>query len=401
MTGFLDGVRVLSFTAGVAGPNAARALAQCGAEVIKIESLSGGLDSFRFFATNEDVNSSPRFLEANLNVLSAQLDLKQVEGRQLARELAARCDVVLDNFRADVLPRLGLGPEELREVREDLIVIKMPGLGSTGPKALYGTWGSILTAFSGITYLWNHPGQELPIGSQGVYPDYLAATFAPFAVLAALLHRRRTGQGLILDMAQAETAAYFLGVSYLEAAVNQREPVAAGNDWAYAAPHNCYRCMGDDCWCVVAVETDAQWQALCRVIGREDLEVDTRYATLSGRRAHLATLDAAVAGWMLQQDAHSAMERLQHAGVPAGVVQSGQNLLHDPQLRARGFIGEVDHPTLGRSPVAGQPMSITPNALEPARWTAELGKHNEYVYCDLLGYSREQLHAWQIAGVVH
>jgi benzylsuccinate CoA-transferase BbsF subunit len=257
-----------------------------------------------------------------------------------------------------------------------------------------------LTAFSGITYLWNHPGQELPIGSQGVYPDYLAATFAPFAVLAALLHRRRTGRGLVLDMAQAETAAYFLGVSYLEAAVNQREPQPVGNDWAYAAPHNCYACLGDDRWCVVAVESDAQWQALCRVIERDDLAADLRYATLIGRRQHLASLDAAVAEWMAQQDAHAAMHRLQQVGVPAGVVQSGEDLLDDPQLRARGFIGQVDHPTLGRSPVAGQPMTITPNGLEPARWTAELGKHNEYVYCHILGYSREQLEAWQTAGVV-
>jgi benzylsuccinate CoA-transferase BbsF subunit len=203
-----------------------------------------------------------------------------------------------------------------------------------------------------------------------------------------------------MDMAQAETAAYFLGVSYLEAAVNQREPEPVGNDWAYAAPHNCYPCRGDDRWCVVAVETNDQWQALCRVIARDDLAADARYATLTGRRAHRPSLDAAVAEWMSQQDAHAAMQCLQEAGVPAGVVQSGEDLLRDPQLRARGFIGEVDHPTLGRSPVAGQPMSIAPSGLEPASWTAELGKHNEYVYCDLLGYSREQLRHWQTAGIV-
>jgi crotonobetainyl-CoA:carnitine CoA-transferase CaiB-like acyl-CoA transferase len=398
---FLDGVRVVTFTAGVAGPNAGRALAQAGAEVIKIESLAGGLDSFRYFASDEDVNGSPRFLEANLNVLSAQIDLKTSEGRQLVLELVAHSDVVLDNFRSDVLPRLGLGPEQLHNARPDLVVLKMPGLGSTGPKSTYGTWGSTLTAFSGITYLWNHPDQPLPVGSQGVYPDYLAAIFAPFVIVAALLHRDRTGQGAVLDMSQAETTAYFLGTSYLEASVTGREPEPVGNDWPYAAPQNCYRCAGVDRWCVVSVETDAQWRALCDVLGRRDLAADPLYGTLVGRRQHRDTLDSAVAGWMLLQEAGGAMARLQAAGVPAGVVQSGQDLLEDKHLRERGFIGEVEHPRFGRLPVAGVPMRISNGDIQAPQWTAELGKHNEHVICDILGYSRDQLRAWEKAGVVH
>jgi crotonobetainyl-CoA:carnitine CoA-transferase CaiB-like acyl-CoA transferase len=398
---FLEGVRVVSFTAGVAGPNAGRALAQSGAEVIKIESLAGGLDSFRFFASDEDVNGSPRFLEANLNVLSTQIDLKQAEGRQLVLELVAQSDVVLDNFRADVLPRLGLGAEDLRRVRPDLIVLKMPGLGSTGPKATYGTWGSTLTAFSGITHLWNHPDQALPVGSQGVYPDYVTAIFAPFMVVAALLYRDRTGQGAVLDMSQAETTAYFLGTSFLDACVNQREPRPVGNDWAYAAPHNCYRCAGDDRWCVVSVESDAQWQALCDVIGRSELGTDPRYDSLVNRRRHLAVIDELVAEWMSRQDACVAMEALQAAGVAAGVVQSGHDLLEDGHLHQRGFINTVDHPRFGRLPVAGVPAHISNGEMLPPKWTAELGKHNEYVICDILGHTRDQLRAWQEARVVY
>lgn len=400
MSGFLEGVRVLAFTAGVAGPNAGRALAQAGAEVIKIESLNGGLDSFRYFASDEDVNGSPRFLEANLNVLSAQINLKKPEGKQLILELAAKSDVVLDNFRSDVLPRLGLGAEQLQAAHPNLIVLKMPGLGSTGPKATYGTWGSTLTAYSGITYLWNHPDQDLPVGSQGVYPDYLAAVIAPFMVTAALLHRDRTGLGTVMDMSQAETTAYFLGTAFLEALVNGREPEPVGNDWPYAAPHNCYRCAAEDRWCVVAVETDAQWLALCRVLDRPDLAGDPRLDTLAGRREHLAELDGIVAAWMSQQDPHVAMDCLQRAGVPAGAVQSGQDLLEDEHSRQRGFIGEVQHPKFGRLPVAGMPMHISNGTFDPPAWTAELGKHNEYVVCDVLGYSRDQLRSWQEEGVV-
>jgi len=170
MNGLLRGVRVVTFTAGVAGPNAGRVLAQCGAEVIKVESRQGGIDSFRYFSSEDNLDASPRFIEANLNVLSVQINLKHPQGVQLIKELAARSDVVLDNFRADVLPRLGLGPDDLRQVKPDLIIVKMPGLGCTGPKSWYGTWGSTLTAFSGMTYLWNHPGQSRPVGAQGVYP---------------------------------------------------------------------------------------------------------------------------------------------------------------------------------------------------------------------------------------
>jgi benzylsuccinate CoA-transferase BbsF subunit len=399
MAGWLSGVRIVSFTTGVAGPNAARVLAQCGAEVIKIESRHGGIDSFRYFASDEDLDASPRFIEANLNVLSAQLNLKHPEGVRLLRELAARSDVVMDNFRADVLPRLGLGPDDLRVAKPDLIVLKMPGLGCDGPKHRWGTWGSTLTSFSGMTYLWNHPGQPRPVGSQIVYPDYVTAALAPAIVIAALLRRQRTGEGLFLDFAQIDATAYMLGVSFLDAVVNGREPEPVGNDWPYAAPHNCYPCQGEDRWCVVAVETDAQWRRLCEVLGRPELAHDPRYATLAGRRAHLAELDPLVSAWTRQRDASVVMDTLQAAGVPAGVVASGEDLYGDLHLRARDFIAAVPHPTLGTLPLPTVPLRLPEGALEPPR-TYRLGEHNRYVLCDLLGYSPDQLATWQAEGIV-
>lgn len=400
MVGFLRGVRVMTFTAGVAGPNAGRVLAQCGAEVIKVESRHGGIDSFRYFSTGDDLDASPRFIEANLNVLSVQINLKHPQGVQLVKELAARSDVVLDNFRPDVLPRLGLGPDDLRQVKPDLIIVKMPGLGCTGPKSWYGTWGSTLTAFSGMTYLWNHPGQARPVGAQGVYPDYVAAALTPSVVVAALLYRERTGQGLFLDMAQVESTAYLLGVSYLEVSINGQEPQPSGNDWADAAPHNCYPCQGDDRWCVIAVETDLQWQRLCQVLGRPELGHDDRYATLAGRRARLTELDQLLETWTRQQDAFEVMRRLQEAGVPCGVVQSGEDLVNDPHLRARGYITGIDHPILGHMPLAALPVRLSDDGLEPPRRPALLGEHNDYVICGILGYTREQLGDWQRQGII-
>lgn len=400
MSGWLSGVRLVTFTTGVAGPNAARVLAQCGAEVIKVESRQGGIDSFRYFAEDGGLDESPRFIESNLNVLSLTLNLKDPTGVRLLRELAAQSDVVLDNFRAEVLPRLGLRPADLQAARPDLIVIKLPGLGCTGPRWHWGTWGSTLMALTGATYLWNHPGQPRPIGAQGVYPDYVTTALAPMVVLAALLHRRRTGQGVSIDLAQAEAMASLLGVSYLDALVNDRDPRPVGNDWPYAAPHNCYPCAGEDRWCVIAVETDAQWRHLCEAMGQAALADDPRFATLAARRANLDALDALVTAWTRERDAHAVMTALQTAGVPCGVVQSGDDLYHDPHLQARGGITSVDHPTLGNMPLASLPIRLPAGALEPARRAAMLGEHNGYILGDLLGYSADQIAAWQAAGVV-
>jgi benzylsuccinate CoA-transferase BbsF subunit len=393
-------VRVLSFSTGIAGPHASRALAECGAEVIKLESRQGGLDSFRLFSPDGDIDASHRYVEANLNLLSAQLNLKRPEAVQLLRELAARSDVVLDNFGADVLTRLGLGPDDLRAVKPDLIVLKMPGLGCEGPKHRWRSWGSTLNAFTGMIYLWNHPGQSRPIGYQGVYPDYVSAALVPALIHAALLYRQRTGRGVFLDLAQDEAAAYMLGVSFLEAAVNESEPQPVGNAAPYAAPHNCYPCQGDDRWCVVAVESDEQWRRLCERLGRPELAHDPRYATLAARRERRDELDALIADWTRQRDAHAVMRELQAAGIPSGAVQYGADLFDDPQLHARGSIIDVEHPKLGRFSVADVPVRFADGRLATPRYGPSLGEHNEYVYCEILGYPPDQLAAWQQAGIV-
>jgi crotonobetainyl-CoA:carnitine CoA-transferase CaiB-like acyl-CoA transferase len=394
------GVRILSLTTGIAGPHASRALAQCGAEVIKIESRQGGLDAFRFFTSDGNIDHSFRYVEANLNLLSAQLNLKRTEGVQLFRELVAQSDVVVENFSAEVLPRLGLGPAELQMIKSDLIVLKMPGFGSDGPRHHWRTWGPTLNAFTGMTYLWNHPGQDRPIGYQGVYPDYVTAVLAPALVYAALLHRQRTGRGVVLDLAQAEVAAYTLGVSFLDAAINGRDPQPLGNDRPDAAPHNVYPCQGDDRWCAIVVETDDQWRRLCAHLGRPELPDDPRYRTLADRRAHLPEVDALVAEWTRLREPITIMHELQADGVPCGAVLRADELYMDPQLRARGIIATVHHSLLGDMPHAAVPLHLSDDELEASRPGPLLGEHNHHVYCDVLGYSPEQLADWQRAGIV-
>jgi crotonobetainyl-CoA:carnitine CoA-transferase CaiB-like acyl-CoA transferase len=398
MASFLSDVRIVSFSTGIAGPNAARLLANYGAEVFKIESRAGGLDAFRSYG--DDPEASPRFVEVNLNTRSLTLNLKKPDGVALVKELIAQSDVVMENFRPDVMPRLGLAAEELRASHSSLIVVRMPGLGSTGPLSHYGTWGPTLTAYSGLTYLWNLPNQSRPVGSQGVYPDYLTGVMAPLAVIAALLRRRQTGEGAVLELAQVEAAAYMLGTTLMDALVNGREPKPTGNDWPYAAPHNCYRCQGDDRWCVIAIESDQQWRQLCEAMGEEELGPDPRFATVRERRHRLAELDAVVTTWTSARAPEEVMRCLQDRGVPCGVVQNGADLANDEHLRARGFIETVEHPILGRVPMAGLPLHFTEGAPAPFRPPPALGADNEYAICALLGHSRDELAEFEREEVV-
>jgi benzylsuccinate CoA-transferase BbsF subunit len=399
MASFLSGIRVVSLSTGIAGPNAARMLANYGAEVFKVESRAGGLDAFRAYGDNPE--ASPRFIEVNLNTRSITLNLKRPEGVELLKELIARADVVMDNFRPGVMPRLGLGPDELVALKPDLIVVRMPGLGSTGPLSDYGTWGPTLTAYSGLTYLWNHPGQERPVGSQGVYPDYLTGVMVPVVVTAALLQRRRTGKGTVIDVAQVDLAAYMLGTIFLDALVNGRDAQPIGNESPHMAPHGCYRCAGEDRYCVIAVTTDAQWDALWAAMGAPSLRDDARFATFVDRRDNREALDTAIAARTRTLDAFDVMERLQAAGVPAGVVQSGADLATDEQLRARGFLETVSHPILGEITMAGLPIHFSAGGPEPYRSPPPLGSDNEYVITELLGHSRAEFEQWQSDQIVY
>src|SRR5258708_357862 len=330
----LKGVRILAFTTGYAGPYAGRLLASYGAEVIKIESKKGGLDTFRHYGQHKDIDAAPRFIECNLGVRSMAINLKHPTGAGLIRELAGKSDAVLQNFRPRVLDKLGLGDDDLRKANPKLTIVKLPGFGSEGPKSSYGTWGFNLTAFSGMTYLWNHPEQDRPIGSQGVYPDHLGFVMGPTLIVAALLHSRRTGKGVTIDLAQIEGTAAVLGTTYLETSVNGDDPRPKGNHYAVAAPHGCYRCQGEDRWCVISARDDDEWRAFCRVIGRGELVSDARFVNLQARLKNRAELDGIVQQWTEARPAEEVMSQCQSAGVPAGGGQSRAGPFEDVPPRA-------------------------------------------------------------------
>jgi benzylsuccinate CoA-transferase BbsF subunit len=391
----LEGVRILTFTTGYAGPYAGRLLASYGAEVIKIESRKGGLDTFRHYGQHQDIDAAPRFIECNLGVRSLSVNLKHPIGQRLIKELAGKADAILQNFRPRVLDKLGLGDDELRKVNPKLAILKMPGFGSDGPKSSYGTWGFNLTAFSGMTYLWNHPEQDRPIGSQGVYPDHLGFIIGPTLMVAALLNSRRTGKGVTIDLAQIEGTAYTLGTTYLEASINGDDPKPQGNHYGVAAPHGCYRCQGDDRWCVISVRNDDEWRSFCRVVGAPGLTGDSRFADRQARLKHSSELDAIVQQWTEKRSAEEIMTKLQSAGVAAGVVQTGADLLNDPQLRHRNYFAAFPDSLIGAFEVPRGGILFKGMEEEPFRLPNRFGSDNDRILGEILGYDKVTIDQWR------
>lgn len=390
----LEGVRILCLTSGVAGPRAGRILAELGAEVIKVESRHGGIDPFRLFSKNgsfDDLNASTRYAEVNFGVKSVTLNLRTDQGRKLAKQLAAASDVVLENFRPGVLERLDMSPNDLLEHNPRLVIVRSSGVGSSGVKKNLGTWGPSLMAYSGMTYLWNDDPVAAPSGSQSVYPDYLVSNILPGIVIAGLLEARSIGAGRVIESPQISSLIYSLGISIVETSVTGDDAIPEGNTRRKFAPYNIYRCKGEDSWCAIGTETDAQWSRFAAE-AQLPVELVKHWQCASQRWKDRDEIDARVAEWTIDQNSWEVMERLQAIGVPAGVVQSNEELYNDPQLSARGFIKQVDQPNIGALPVAAIPLRHGDGRVVNEPGPAPLlGADNEYVICEILGYDRTQL----------
>ena len=385
--GALEGIRVLAFTQGLAGPWAGLLLASHGAEVIKVES-SLAPDAFRRFGARQ---APPRFLEYNRNNLSIAVNLKHPQGPGLIKRLVKLCDVVVDNYSAPVLSKFGLDYPDLRAIKKDLVVLRMPGFGTLGPKRDWQSWGQTLNAFAGLLHLWRRPEDPEPAGSQTPLADYMGGVMGLCAVMAALLDRDQTGEGHFIDLSQAEALGYFAGVTYLQTLFEGKDPTPEGNYCPSAAPHDCFPCRGEDRWCAITVETEAQWKALCDAMGRADLAADPRFASLLSRQKHIAELNPIIAQWTAVRDPYEVMKLLQAAAVPCGVAQTGQDLLNDPHLQSRQFAVELEHPVAGRLTYPGLPFQMLGTPGKPARLAPELGQHNDYVFGQLLGLTPEEI----------
>ena len=369
----LRGVRVADFSWIIAGPTATRHLALLGAEVIKVGSARRPDPSTRGSAFHV-YNQSKRY---------AALNLSQPRGKELALELVAQCDVVVENYAAGVFERLGLGYDVLRKVKPDLIMIASSGTGHTGPDRDYVAYGSLLQHYTGWNSISGYPGSE-PIKG-GLWADPWVGMELAMITLAALNHRAATGQGQYVDFSMAEALSASLPEALLEYQMNATEPVPLGNGDRNSAPHAAYKCAGDDRWIAVEVHTPEQWRALCRVIGRLDLADDPSLNAPEGRRAREDELNAAITGWTSQRDDVQAFETLRRAGVPCGPSLDMGRLHAEPSLNDGGYLMPVEYPDGTERVLPTLPWRVNGRREYTLKPAPELGQDSAYVYNELLG----------------
>ena len=397
----LEGLRVLDFTMAIAGPYLSRLLAESGAEVIKVESQarqqrgrgSPGLDP-RII-----LQQKVTFAEMNRNKHCIAVDMSKSEGRTLIKQLVPHCDIVLENFSPRVMENWGLGYEELRDLRSDILMVRLPGFGTTGPYRDNVGLAAVAMGMTGMYHLWSYPDSPEPAGPPVWTPDYLSAAFGSTAVMAALRHRKRTGQGQLIELSQVDATAFALGAVYLDYSQNGYVSPPMGNRHRFLAPHGVYRCEGSDAWCAITARDEAEWQGLCQVLGFPSWAEDTRFSTLAQRLLHQDELDKGIEEWTRHHTPSQVMHLLQKAGVPAGVVQNGEMLYQDRHLRARDYVLPVNDPDTGLIEYPGTFVRLSETPGRVGRCHA-LGEDNLMVFGGILSMSSEEIISLEQSGVL-
>ncbi len=484
----LKGIKVCDFSRVIVGPLTTKTLSDYGAQVIRIEGRRN-LDQFRISATEPDL--ALQFTQWNTGKLGITLNLTDPRGKEIVKKIVAWADIVVENFAGGAIDRLGLGYEELRQVKPDIIMLSSCMQGRTGPYARHPGWGFQLSALSGFSHITGWPDRPPP--ELGVYTDFITPQYNICILIAALLYRRRTGKGMYIDTSQFETGLQFMTPLMLDYYVNNRVAGRMGNRCDRAAPHNAYRCrdearwclinisddeewgkftgvIGDpewtkgkrfatrelresnreelrrfieewtaaftveevmnkmqgagltaerlldgnnqqkpdnayrckneDRWCAIAVTNDEEWRNFCKVIGNPAWTGESKFSTLIKRKENEDELDRLVEEWTVKHTAEEVMTRMQDSGVPAGLVETGEDQLeHDLQTRHRNLFPELIHPRLGKHHAVASPFKLSRVPCELNR-SPLLGEHNEYVLKEILGMSDDEVAELVIAGVL-
>jgi benzylsuccinate CoA-transferase BbsF subunit len=378
-----------------------KTLADQGAEVIKIEGKSRP-DVWRVSPPFKDnvvgYNRGGVFNVINTSKKSITLNLSKPKGLDIAKRLVAWADVVTENFAGGAMEKMGLGYEELRKIKPDIIMLSAAMMGQSGPYTNMPGFGAQLTALTGFTHVAGWPDRQP--ADLGHYTDFIAPRYNALAILAALDYRRRTGKGVYLDMAQFEGCVNFISPIILDYTANKRIDSREGNHIKHASPHGAFRCLGEDRWCVLAVLNDKEWKAFCKVIGGPAWTKDPKFSTLSGRKQNEDELEKLVETWTSTRTAEQVMELMQAAGVAAGVVQDGADLFDsDPQVKFRNFFHEIEPPEMGKYFTVAPPYKLSKAGYEihPAPL---MGEHNEYVFKEILHMNDEEIADLIAEGVV-
>ena len=417
--GPLAGIRVADFCWMGVGSVATRLLADFGAEVIKIEDRiridtprrlpiykDEPARNFGEELTDADPNRGGLFNNYCRNKLGVTVNLRTERGRALVERLIAASSVVSENFAPGVMERWGLTYDRLRELSPDVIYARMSGYGHSGPHAHYRSYGPVVQAVSGLSYISGLPGRE-PSGWGLSYMDNQAAYYNSTALLMAIYRRMRTGEGTEIDVSAIEAGINLVGPVLLDVTVNghstRRPDFPPGNrlEWPHAAPHGVYPTLGVDRWIAIAVFDQAQWASLVEVMGTPDWADDPRFADQESRFAHQDALDGHLAEWTSEHDRFELTELLQTRGVPAGAVQDAEDVNErDPQVAARGVFFEMDHPVIGPARFEGNPMLFSSVAQDDWRSAPLLGEDNAYVFKQIVGLADDEYDELAVEGVI-
>jgi crotonobetainyl-CoA:carnitine CoA-transferase CaiB-like acyl-CoA transferase len=389
----LADLKILDFSWVGVGPITVKYLADHGATVIRVESHARP-DFTRLGPPWHDAKPGPErsqfYASYNTSKYGLALDLTRPAAQAIARRLAAWADVVVESFTPRVMRGWGLGYEDLRALNPRLVMLSTCLQGQTGPHALFPGFGQLMAALSGFYEISGWPDRP-PAPPYGAYTDFIVPRLAATALLAAVDHQRRTGEGQYLDVSQLEASLHFLAPALLDFELSGRVAGRAGNRADHAAPHGAYPCAGDDRWIAISVRGDGEWQALCRALGHPEWLDDARFTTHAGRVAAADALDACVADATRAADGQALAGRIQAAGVAAGVVQSALDLHADPVLAGWGFFQWLEHPARSPAPYEGHALRLdtTPGRL---RWAAPtVGEHTALVLREVLGLPDDEI----------
>jgi len=398
----LADLKVLDLMWAIAGPTVTRSLADYGATVVRVETARR-VDVCRtigpFLTLPPGTEDSALFHNMNLGKYMLTLDLSTADGRAVLLDLVRWADVVAEAFAPGVMQARRLDYDTLRQVKPEIIMLSTCLMGQTGPLASFAGFGNLAAAVVGFTHLCGWPDRA-PAGPFGAYTDYIAPRFAVAAILAAVDHLRRTGEGQWIDLSQAEASLQFLAPAVLDYTVNGRVQNRTGNRDPHVAPHGVYPTAGEDRWIALAVQSDEQWGALCTAMQRPDLQADARFATYAGRQQGHEQLDAEIAAWTAARDGDAIEAELQAQGIPASVVQDSADLCRDPQLQHREHFVRVAHPTHGHTTVENSRFRLSRTPARMAETAPTLGRDNQYVLESILGYGEQRISELAVSGAL-
>jgi benzylsuccinate CoA-transferase BbsF subunit len=397
-----EGIKVADFTWAAVGPQIGRELAEHGATVVRIESHHR-LDPARTFGPFKDgiaaVNRSAFGAAYNTQKHSISLDLNKPKAPEVARRLVKWADIVGDSMAPGIMTRWGLDYESCRKINPGVIYFSTTQQGQYGPHRDFRGVGHHVNALAGFSACTGWPDTD-PTMVVTAYSDFIAPWYLLIAVVGALLRRRRTGEGVYIEQSQFETGVTFLGHHVLDYMVNKRMVSRSGNCDRYMSPHGVYPCRGADRWVAIAVADDEQWQRFCCVIGNPEWTSDPKFGTVLSRKQNEDDLDELVGEWTRDYTPEQVMTMMQDAGVPAGMVQTAEDLLNDPQLKHRQHFRLLDHPEIGPHSYHAPAYRLSETPCGITKPAPCLGQDNQYVYREILGFSDDEIADLLIEGVM-